>query len=344
MSTGTTHSSDKKVVLCVPRWCGLNDSLVQIWFAHQFATSHGRQLLIDTRISGLWDDLDNYLDLQVATKVGQVPITLRVSDSDIHHLNKKRAYPRLFKNRLDFMHREIFLRASLEEKRSKLGRSIACVSHSLFDRTPSDFHWGVSRRAHFLIFLMLSRRRNAANRLSASANQPVIVHHKSGGGRESLQTLKLFSFAPTLKREVGKALNFCGTDFDAIHIRNTDMKTHYVEFLSNSRKRLAGRRVLVCSDDAEVINAAREQLFESDVFTVTKTEATNGSPLHKLGSDRTPEQRRLLNFNMLIDLICLSQGRELLLARSTNGQLSGFSALAQSLHGRSDIVQQLIKE
>jgi len=139
-----------------------------------------------------------------------------------------------------------------------------------------------------------------------------------------------------------EALDVCGDDFDAIHVRNTDIQSDYKELFINARKRLSGRRVLVCSDDSAVIVAAKELLPESSVFTVTTTEATNGSPLHKLGSARSPEQRRLLNFNMIVDLICLSRSRKLLIATPKSGSLSGYSALAKALHGRVDVVDQLL--
>lgn len=343
MNTENDPRPNDKIVLCVPRWCGLNDTLVQIWFAYQFALSQGRQLHIDTRISGLWDDLDNYLVPHTTAEIGPVPITLRVTDKDLRYLNRKQASPRLFQGRLDFMHREIFLRASITNEPNRLRRSFAFAFHSLCDRVPSAFSMGISRRLQFLLFVGLSRNLKTNQPLNRSTDQPLVIRYASGGGSESLHALELFRFSPTLQSAVQGALSVCGDDFDAIHVRNTDIRSDYETLFAKARKRFAGRRVLVCSDDSTVITAAREQLLESDVFTVTTTEATHGMPLHKLGSLRSPEQRRLLNFNMFIDLICLSQGRELLVARSNNGQLSGFSALAQSLHSRSDIVRQLVK-
>jgi hypothetical protein len=316
--------------------------LVQIWFAYKFAASQGRMLFIDTRISGLWDDFDNYLISQDSIEVEPVPMQLRVTDTDLHHLNERTTYPRFLQGRLDFMHKEIFLRARIVHKRYRVQR-IAFVIDSVIGCMPSEFSWGLCRRFQFLLFFRFIRGRNINIQISKSIDAPLVVQYASGGGHESLNALQLFRFSPSLQLAISKALNVCGDDFDSIHVRNTDIRSDYEALFANVRQRLAGRRVLVCSDDSEVIAAAREQLSASDVFTVTTTEVTNHRPLHKLGSDRSSEQRRQLNFNMFIDLICLSQGRELHVAKSKNGQLSGFSALAQSLHGRADIVQQLME-
>lgn len=342
MSTTNIGNLEQKVVLCVPRWCGLNDTLVQIWFAYQFALTHGRRLMIDTRLSGFWDDLDNYLVATPTTEEGPVPISLRVTDLEIKRLNDKPAFPQFYQGRVDFMQREIHLRAAVAHKQRRLQRSIAFATRALFSRMPAQFPNGISRRMEFLFFVGFPRRRKGSHPFSSPREQELVVHHLSGGGSESLTALTLFAFTPPLRVAVLEALDVCGDDFDAIHVRNTDIQSDYEELFIEARQRLSGRRVLVCSDNSAVIAAAKDQLPESIVFTVTTTEDSSGSPLHKLGSARSPEQRRLLNFNMIVDLICLSKSRELLIARTRSGKLSGYSALAQALHRRSEVVHQLL--
>jgi hypothetical protein len=342
MSTTNIGNLEQKVVLCAPRWCGLNDTLVQIWFAYQYALTHGRRLMIDTRISCFWDDLDNYLVPTPTTEEGPVPIGMRVTDLDIKALNKMQTFPQRYQGRVDFMQREIHLRAAVAHKQLRLQRSIAFVTLALFARMPAQFPNGIFRRMKFLLFVGFPRGRKGSHPFSSPREHELVVHHLSGGGNESLFALTLFTLTPPLQAAVLEALNACGDDFDAIHVRNTDIQSDYEELFSNARQRLSGRRVLVCSDDSTVIAAAKEQLPDSIVFTVTTTEDSSGSPLHKLGSTRSPEQRRLLNFNMIVDLVCLSKSRELLIARPKSGQLSGYSALAQGLHRRSDVVHQLL--
>jgi len=342
MSITKIGDPEQNVVLCVPRWCGLNDTLVQIWFAYQFALNDERRLMIDTRVSGFWDDLDNYLVPTPTTEGGPVPISMRVTDLDINALNRMQTFPRLYQGRVDFMQREIYLRAVVADNQLRLQRSIAFVTRALFTRMPPQFPHGICRRMQFLLFVGFPKRRKSSHPFSSPREQELVVHHLSGGGSESLGTLSLFTLTPPLQDAVLKALDVCGDDFDAIHVRNTDIQSNYEEIFNDARRRLPGRRVLVCSDDSAVIAAAHKQLSESHVFTVTNTEATSGSPLHKLGSGRSPEQRRLLNFNMIVDLLCLAKSRELLIATPKSGPLSGYSALAQALHRRSDVVNQLL--
>jgi hypothetical protein len=342
MNNTKIGNPEQKVVLCVPRWCGLNDTLVQIWFAYQFALTHERRLMIDTRLSGFWDDLDNYLVPIPTTERGPVPISMRVTDLDITRLNNMHAFPQRYEGQVHFMHHEIRLRAAIAHNRLRLKRSLAFVTSALVTRMPPHFPHGISRRMQFLLFVGFPRGRKTSHPFSSPREQELIVHHLSGGGSESINALTLFTLTPPLQAAVLEALDYCGDDFDAIHVRNTDIQSDYEELFDNARQRLTGRRVLVCSDDSAVIAAAHKQLSESHVFTVTTTEVANGSPLHKLGGTRSPEERRLLNFNAIVDLICLSKSRELLIARPKSGQLSGYSALAQSLHGRSDIVLKLL--
>jgi hypothetical protein len=342
MSTTGIGNPEQKVVLCVPRGCGLNDTLVQIWFAYQFALTHGRRLIIDTRVSCFWDDLDKYFVPTATTRFGPVPVSMRVTDLEINRLNEKSAFPKRYQGRVDFIQREIYLRTIVAHYRLRIQRILAFMNLALVTRMPSQFSDGIRRRMQFLLFVGSPNGCKSSHPFSSARDQELVVHNLFGGGSESLAALTLFAFTPPLRVAVLEALDVCGDDFDAIHVRNTDIQSDYKELFINARKRLSGRRVLVCSDDSAVIVAAKELLPESSVFTVTTTEATNGSPLHKLGRARSPEQRRLLNFNMIVDLICLSRSRKLLIATPKSGSLSGYSALAKALHGRVDVVDQLL--
>lgn len=335
-------ASEAKVVLCAPRWCGLNDTLVQIWLSYGCALEQGRVLVIDTRVSGFWDNLGEYFTLTPTAVQGPVPIQMQVTDSDIARFNGMSAYPTRYQGRVDFIHREILLRLLVAHNRLRFVRSMAFVARALNSRIAPPFQDGIIRRLRFLTFVASARlrRRNGGGR--DPRGWDLVVHHQSGGGPESIKALEIFALTPPLRQAVQEALETCGDDFDALHIRNTDIQSDFERLFSEARIRLSGRRVLVCSDDATVINLARQRLPESDVFTVTQTEATSGAPLHKEGGTRSPRQRRSLNFNMIVDLICLARSRELLVAEPIGDQRSGFSSLALSLHNRSDIVDRLV--
>lgn len=317
-----------RIVLCVPRRCGLNDILVQVWLSYQDARASDRRLVIDTRLAGLWDDFGRYF--QPRTAALRAAITTRVSDEDIAAWNDIPAVPAHLSGQLDFLYRETRLRMAGDRHTSRTRRIAEFTAASL--RRPEDGDWPLRRRLRFLTATSRRIARDADLAGDTTADAPVVVHHRTGGGAQSLLALRLFRLTPPLQSAVRRALAAAGPDFDALHIRNTDLAGNYRSLLHDARTRLAGRRVLVCSDDAAVIGEARRTLLGSEVFTVTRTEDTGGAPLHKVGALRPLPQRRLLATNQIVDLLTLAHSRQLFVAPTRGGGLSGYSRLAQLLH------------
>jgi hypothetical protein len=333
---------EEKYVVCIPRWCGLNDTLVQIWFAYQYAQEHSRHVFIDTRSTGFWDDFDNYFVLTDVARETNVISSLRISNSDMAFLNKQEVHPRRYQGCLEFAHHEIHLRSGIAHKRSRVDRILSFVGRALISQGPHRGLISLRDRLRFLSFVASPTGPRDPDLLHESRAEQVVVRHLSGGGKTSIQALSLFTLNPDLQTAVRGALNLCGDDYDAIHIRNTDKTSRYEELLAGARERLAGRRVLVCSDDASVIDVAHSMLPDSDVFTVSTVQPAQGRPLHKIGWNLSAEQRRTLNYSMIIDLICMARSANLLVAAPTDLSPSGFSTLARLLHRRADILSQLV--
>lgn len=342
MNASDRGEVQKKYVVCIPRWCGLNDTLVQIWFAYRYGQEHSRYVFIDTRSSGFWDDFDNYFVLTDAARQAKVILSLRISSSDMAFLNKQEMHPRRYQGCLEFAHHEINLRSSVAHKRSRVERILSFVRRALISQLSHRDPISLRDRLRFLVFVASPTGPRDPDLLHESRVEQVVVRHLSGGGKVSIQALALFSLKTDLQTAVRGALKLCGDDYDAIHIRNTDKTSRYRELLAGARERLSGRRVLVCSDDSSVIDVARSMLPGSDVFTVSTVEPTHGRPLHKIGWNLSAEQRRTLNYSMIIDLICLARSSNLLVAAPTDASPSGFSTLARSLHRRADIISQLV--
>lgn len=339
----TAETDRLRILLCIPYWCGLNDVLVQIWKSYKYAIDANRQLLIDTRVSGFWDDFDNYFVPTDATQTGPIRIAGRVSDHEIKQLNQRSTYPAARQGQIEFCHREIQLRCAGDHLPSRRQRAVAFVTN-LFQIPPAqEFTNTFNRRIHFIADFALKRLRPIDYGCTQPRDEEVVIHHRSGGGQESFYALRLLTFTEPVRSAIRQALSKCGDDYDAIHIRNTDIRTDYRTFLSQAAPRLSGRRVLVCSDDLAVIRAAKEVLGTSQVFTVTTTEDTGGQPLHKLGVSRDAEERRRLNINMLVDLICLASSQALLITASQPQCCnSGFSGLAKLLHEHPSLINQLV--
>ncbi len=330
------------IVLCIPRRCGLNDVLVQIWESFCYARAQGRQLLIDTRLSGFWDDLDRYLVPTAETAAGPVPIAAHVSDADIALLNQLPTYPADRQRRLDFLYRDTAVRTKGVHHDQRLVRILRFPLDSFRVPAQPPFRSGLPRRWEFLADAVIHQRSGYDDHCFTPRPETVVVHHRSGGGPRSLDALRMFTLTDPIRVAVREALDRCGADYDAIHIRNTDLRTDYRDVLLAVGRESAGRRVLVCSDDAAVIRDARTIMVDCDVITATDTPDTRGKPLHKLGAHHDGPTRRRINTNMLVDLVCLAASRTLTITATNQGITSGYSQLARLLHDDPELVRQLL--
>lgn len=324
----------ERFVLCAPRRCGFNDVLNQIWVAHQLATRESRHLIIDTRVSSLGDDLDHYLNPRPSTGV-----TARLTDEDLVHLNQMGCYPRTWQRRIDFIHRETQVRNAGASRARRVSRvaSFAIDGVRLADEPP--FTGGLRRRLAFTVTAPARLRPHAPGR---HRSEDLVVMHSSGGGPHGSDALGLFTLAPEMRCAVTEAQGLLGRDYDAIHVRHTDLRTDYRPLLQQAARSLAGRRVLMCSDDPAVVEEARATLRDSDVVTVTAVEDTAGKGLHKVTARRPLAQRRIVNTAMLVDLMALAGSSRLLVAPTRDGSLSGFSLLASSLQRQQHLVAALM--
>ena len=76
--------ASERFIICIPRGCGFNDAMCQISVAHEFSIKTNRKLIIDTRLSGIADDLSNYMILKDLSS----EIVLKLSKSRLMQLNE----------------------------------------------------------------------------------------------------------------------------------------------------------------------------------------------------------------------------------------------------------------
>jgi hypothetical protein len=121
-------------------------------------------------------------------------------------------------------------------------------------------------------------------------------------------------------------------------VRNTDYRTDYMPFFHSIRTKVAGRTLVVCSDDRNCREAARQFFTDSTVVSVADIPDTGGKALHFYNNGDVYAK----NLAMLTDLFTLAGARELFFTRVAQGVYSGFSTLAYALHRRPDIVKRLL--
>ena len=167
--------------------------------------------------------------------------------------------------------------------------------------------------------------------LSRDYPEPVLLHDSRRGGNVASGFLQRVTLEPALAREIVTNILSLGPDYAAIHIRHTDFRTNeWRSFLKSIRGDLRGRTVLLCSDNAEVIEGACLILNETYIRTVTKILKPDGRPLHHWTDGDQPAAIQLQR-NSLIDLFCLAAASDLFWTVEGQLQASGFSHLAGAL-------------
>ncbi|MCP5000227.1 MAG: hypothetical protein GY933_16190 [Hyphomicrobiales bacterium] len=131
-------------------------------------------------------------------------------------------------------------------------------------------------------------------------------------------------------------------NYTAIHVRNTDYKTDFQSFFKRIVKKTNGEQLLVCSDDAGVLDAAREYFVAARIITVSQPPRSGGRPLHDIDTYASGEEMKESAIDSLVDLIALGNAPRLYVTSVTLGNLSGFSGLAAFLCDHKELIGRLL--
>lgn len=175
-----------------------------------------------------------------------------------------------------------------------------------------------------------------------SYRENVLVHEKGGGGIASFFALQRLITSPQIRSFVRERLKHLGDDYFAVHIRNTDYKTDYKSFFSSISREVERHRLLVCSDDANIVAFAKTYFTSSLVLSSSGVTDTGGRPLHLGSSSADPRKQAL---DMIVDLFALGRSAKLFLTpleKNRAAEISGFSMLAQHLNQNKSVVDALL--
>ena len=172
----------------------------------------------------------------------------------------------------------------------------------------------------------------------------LLVHEKCGGGLKGVHALQRLALVPPLADEIAARLAMLGGDYDAIHVRNSDITTDYRRLFFRCRRLVAGRRVLVCSDSAKV-KAEAERILDgaAEVLSAARVPDTGGKPLHL-----TPQpDNRTMVLDMLTDLLAIAGSRAYVFTRlqqrpEPTAAFSGFTLLGEMLRQQPAVVRGLL--
>jgi len=170
---------------------------------------------------------------------------------------------------------------------------------------------------------------------------PLLFHSGRGGGF-GLDLLSHLHLRPSIAGAVRERLKSLPVAYDAIQIRNTDIKSDYNSLLALKTLHSSSCPLLVCSDDDNAILQVREALSGfRRVLTLRPLsclENQPGLPLH-YDSSLSPFEK---NLAVLIDLFAISFARKLFVAKIFGGGLSGFALLAKSLNLRPWLARRIL--
>lgn len=165
--------------------------------------------------------------------------------------------------------------------------------------------------------------------------EQVVVHGQCGGGPGALRALAHLRLQPAVADGLIRRVAALGPDFAAVHVRHTDYRSDYKGLLVALGKRLAGRRVLLCTDNAAVAAEARDLWAgRLELCQLSALPDTGGAPLHE-GPVADPLENAL---DQLGDLLALAAARVFVAAplagsagRGRQPRYSGYSTLALQL-------------
>jgi hypothetical protein len=162
-------------------------------------------------------------------------------------------------------------------------------------------------------------------------HEQILVHEQCGGGIESINFFDWATATQEVKNEITNRLRSLPQSYVAVHIRHTDRKTRYPEFLEAAKALTWGANVLICTDSLEVLSYARKILGTSRTYSIANIPDSRGQSLHH----NPGLTDRSINLGALCDLAAMSRAKAIIHPSQPFGFRSGFVDLAVNLmHGQ----------
>ena len=149
---------------------------------------------------------------------------------------------------------------------------------------------------------------NGAIRLPRhQVDEDLVVHHQRGGGNQSHRLLKQIRVTPEVTQWIQSELHDLPRDYAAIHVRATDYSTNTRWFLRNAKKRLGHRSVVLCSDNPQVQEDAKEVFSENQLILLPQPDLVPaGSPIHEPHRYQSYDDKLLATKHLLRDIAAMS--------------------------------------
>lgn len=174
---------------------------------------------------------------------------------------------------------------------------------------------------------------------SQNYSETLLVHHGCGSYSYSSLALLRLKANTVLINELISRLNVIGTQYESVHVRNTDYQSNYKEFIKNFNISNINK-LFVATDSQEVIDEFKQNFDENKIITFSNLPEDN-KPLHYNPEHVDFTER---NKDCLLDLLLLSLSLRIHLVELSGAQIkySGFSILASILNENKIILKYLL--
>jgi hypothetical protein len=314
---------EPRYLLCRPHG-GLNDTLCRIELCWKYAEQFGRNLIIDTKKSSLFGDFDTFFE--VITNNSNIKVYPKLDSDLLDHLNTLDCNPSILTGKVDTYS-------------AKFKSGVGYVE----EQTGHPTRFGSQR----------------LKGLDTDRSEPLLIYEAGGGGTVSQEFLNRIKFTQEVSLEITTAIQKLQRPYHAVHVRNTDYRTDYKKLFKKIKKKGGSQRLLVCSDDLDVITYANDYFSGEILFFPDRIRSMSPSgALHTYGSYSDDDTRRRAVIDSLIDLIALGCSNHLFISsiigrgvastlESKNqfklyNKFSGFSNLALNLCQNQKTINHLL--
>lgn len=281
----------QKYLLCRPRG-GLNDSLCQIQKCFEYAEKYKRELIIDARDSGLMGEFSDFFSCVNE----DVKVYGSRTEFDCSSLLEYSRYPDV-----------------------------------VFDG-PKRYKAAFSTLPNHQNYIDLSSGTLLTFEFSHDYDQQVLIYEQCGGGTASFRFLEKFRLSDAVLAIAKERFKDLGGDYFSVHVRNTEeYLTNYPYFFNKILSKVSRKRLLVCSDDPEVVAYAKKFFTHTQIISVSDIRSVGNKPLHFHSTYENDRDKRDATINSLMDWVALAGASKFFYMNPAHGHPSGFAVLTAYL-------------
>ena len=231
-----------------------------------------------------------------------------------------------------FMHRSSVIRKNNYTELNKLTAKPS-VTEGKLDSYISKYSPVVNN------FIEIESKQKLTFNMDLGHKEDVLVHEQCWEGEFlSIYCLDGLVFKPHIQEYIKAKIAKLG-EYVSVHVRNTDYKMDYKYQFMKMKEDVAGKTLLVCSDDYQVFKYAREFFDKTKVVRLSTFKDNGGEPLHH----KHHSNQEQVNLEMFTDLLAMAQSQKLYISNVNNIQkYSGFTLLAYTLQQNPEIVHKLL--